>query len=88
VLTGGCSQLVGIREVANMILDKQVRLGGPRNIPGLPEQLNNNPIFSTALGMLLFEINNIERKPKKIVNHVSGEGGRFSKIFNWIRQNS
>lgn len=88
VLTGGCSQLVGIREVANMILDKQVRLGGPRNIPGLPEQLNNNPIFSTALGMLLFETNNIERKPKKVVNHVAGEGNRFTKIFNWIRQNS
>lgn len=88
VLTGGCSQLVGIREVAKMILDKQVRLGGPRNIQGVPDKLNNNPIFSTALGMLLFATNNIERKPKRVVNHPVGEGGRFSKIFNWIKQNS
>lgn len=90
VLTGGCSQLPGIRAVANLILDKQVRLGGPRNIPGVPEYLNNNPIFSTALGMLLFEvnINNMERKPKKMVNHTIGEQSRIAKIFNWLKQNS
>ena len=88
VITGGCSQLPGIRDVANLILDKQVRLGGPRNIVGAPEKLNNNPIFSTALGMLLFATNNMERKPKKIINRPVGEGGKLSKIFNWIRQNS
>lgn len=90
VLTGGCSQLPGIRAVANLILDKQVRLGGPRNILGVPEYLNNNPIFSTALGMLLFEvnINNMERKPKKMVNHTIGEQSRIAKIFNWLKQNS
>lgn len=89
VLTGGCSQLPGIRDVATLILDKQVRVGGPRNLRGVPDKLNNNPIFSTALGMLLFSTNNMERKPKKIVNTPVGEsGGKISKIFNWIRQNS
>ena len=88
VLTGGCSQLPGIRAVANLILDKQVRLCGPRNISGLPENLNNNPIFSTALGLLLFATNNIERKPKKIINRPLNETGKIAKIFNWIRQNS
>ncbi len=88
VLTGGCSQLPGIRAVANLILDKQVRLGGPRNITGVPEHLNNNPIFSTALGMLLFETNNMERKPKKTITRPVGEGGKIAKIFNWLRQNS
>lgn len=88
VLTGGCSQLPGICDVANLILDKQVRLGGPRNIPGVPEKLNNNPIFSTALGMLLFATNNIERKPRRVINNPIGEGSKLAKIFNWIRQNS
>ena len=87
VLTGGCSLLPGIREVANLILNKQVRLGNPRNIADLPEKLNN-PMFSTALGMLLFATGNIERQPKKTVSNKIGEGGTFSKIFNWIRQNS
>jgi len=87
VLTGGCSQLMGIRNVAAMVLDKQVRLGMPRNIQGIPEILNN-PTFSTALGLLVLATNSLERKPKKIVNHPVGESGRLAKIFNWIKQNS
>ena len=87
VLTGGCSQLPGIRDVASVILDKQVRLGGPRNIQGIPEIINN-PTFSTALGLLYLATTNMERKPKKIVNRPIGEGGKLSKIFKWIRQNS
>lgn len=87
VLTGGCSLLPGIREVANLILDKPVRLGNPRNIADLPEKLNS-PVFSTALGMLLFATGNMERKPRKVVSSSSDSGGRLSKIFNWIRQNS
>ena len=87
VLTGGGSQLPGMREVANLILNKQVRLGGPRNIGGLPEPLANNPIFATSLGMLLFATNNIECKPKKVINRPLG-GNKLMKIFNWIKQNS
>ena len=37
VLTGGASQLQGVREAAELILDKQVRLGRPRRIRGVPE---------------------------------------------------
>ena len=88
VLTGGCSLLPGIQSVANLILDKQVRLGGPRNIQGLPEQLNSNPVFSTALGMLLFATNNMEQKPRKIISNPVGSGGKLSKIISWLRQNS
>lgn len=87
VLTGGGSLLPGICNIANLVLDKQVRLGYPRNIPDLPENLNS-PVFSTVLGMILFATNNIERKPKKVVNSSIGEGGKLAKIFNWIRQNS
>ena len=87
VLTGGCSQLPGIRNVASLILDKQVRLGVPRNIQGLPEVINN-PVFSTALGLLMFATDNKERHPKKIINHPTGDGGKIAKIFNWLKQNS
>ncbi len=88
VLTGGGSQLPGMRTVGNLILDKQVRIGGPRNLTGVPEHINNNPIFSTALGMLLFEVNNIERKPTKVISRPTGGSGKIAKIFNWLRQNS
>jgi cell division protein FtsA len=88
VLTGGGSQLPGMRTVGNLILDKQVRIGGPRNLTGVPEHINNNPIFSTALGMLLFEVNNIEHKPTKVINRPASGSGKIAKIFNWLRQNS
>ena len=87
VLTGGCSQLPGINQVAGVVLDKQVRLGNPRNIPNIPEALNN-PTFSTVLGLLSFATGNAERKPKKVINRPAGETGKLSKIFNWLRQNS
>ena len=86
VLTGGCSQLPGIREVANLVLDKQVRLGIPRNIPSIPKILYN-PTFSTSLGMLLFALNYNERKPAGSSGRASVEIGGLGKILSWFRQN-
>ncbi len=51
VLTGGASQLVGAREMAAHILGRQVRLGRPRALRGLPE-LATGPSFATAAGLL------------------------------------
>ena len=51
VLTGGASQLVGAREMAARILDRQVRIGRPQSIRGLPE-LHDGPAFATAAGLL------------------------------------
>lgn len=86
VLTGGCSQLPGIREVANLVLDKQVRLGIPRNIPSIPKILYN-PTFSTSLGMLLFALNYNERKPAGSSGRASVEIGGLGKILSWLKQN-
>lgn len=87
VLTGGASQLSGIREVASMVLDKQVRLGRPKNIENLPDSLCN-PSFSTCVGLLLFALNYTEKKPNKIINKpIASEGGLFGSVFSWFKQN-
>lgn len=86
VLTGGGSQLSGIREVASMVLDKQVRLGRPKNILNLPDNLYT-PSFSTAVGLLLFALNYTEKKPNKIISKPSSSNSGFGKIFEWIKQN-
>jgi cell division protein FtsA len=66
VLTGGTSQLPGIRDLASRILDKQVRLGRPLRISrpyqgsrggsptliGLAEA-TSGPAFSTTAGLLV-----------------------------------
>jgi cell division protein FtsA len=85
VLTGGASQLPGMREVASMVLDKQVRIGRPRNIENIPPALHN-PTFSTALGLLLFAVNNSERKIIKKVNVSAGSDGIFAKIFELFKK--
>jgi cell division protein FtsA len=51
VLTGGASQLQGIRELAQSVLDKQVRLGRPKPIAGLAES-TGGPAFATAIGLI------------------------------------
>jgi cell division protein FtsA len=53
VLTGGACQLAGVRELAASILgkDKQVRLGRPLSLRGLPDSASG-PAFATAAGLL------------------------------------
>lgn len=53
VLTGGASQLPGVREAASRILNAPVRLGRPVLAESLGEQLAT-PAFSTASGLLLY----------------------------------
>jgi cell division protein FtsA len=53
VLSGGASQLTGAREVATQCLDRQVRLGTPHALPGLPEAAQSAG-FSVAVGLLLY----------------------------------
>ncbi len=86
VLTGGGSLLSGIRDVASMVLDKQVRLGKPRNILNLPDNLYN-PAFSTAVGLLMFALNYTEKKPGKIINKPTHGTSGFNRIFGWLKQN-
>ena len=51
VLTGGASQMPGLRDMATRILGGQVRLGKPAHLRGLPE-LISGPAFATAAGLL------------------------------------
>lgn len=53
VLTGGTAQLLGISEVASEILDLPVRIGNPKGVGGLSDIINN-PIYSTAVGLVLY----------------------------------
>lgn len=85
VLTGGASQLSGVVDVAAMVLDKQVRLGRPKNILNLPDNLYT-PSFATCVGMLLFGANYSERRPKKIISKPINSGNRIvDNIGMWLK---
>ncbi len=51
VLTGGACQLAGVRDLAARMLGRQVRLGRPVQLRGLPE-MATGPAFATAGGLL------------------------------------
>jgi cell division protein FtsA len=53
VLTGGASQIPGLDGLASKILDRQVRLGRPLRVHGLP-QAATGPGFASAVGLSLF----------------------------------
>lgn len=51
VLTGGSSQLKGMKEVASRVLDCPVRLAKPEKLTGMADALKN-PSYSTSIGLL------------------------------------
>jgi cell division protein FtsA len=53
VLTGGASQLGGVREMAAQMLERNVRLGRPNAMIGLPDAATG-PNFATLAGLLAF----------------------------------
>jgi cell division protein FtsA len=55
VLTGGASQLPGLRDLAALILDKQVRVGRPVRLRGLAES-TAGPAYSTCAGLISYAI--------------------------------
>ena len=87
VLTGGASQLLGVREMAGNILGKQVRLGRPRALDGLAESVSG-PAFSTALGMLEYRVNKPrEEQMFETHRHRGGMMVGFEKLIHWFKDN-
>src|SRR5437773_8851519 len=83
VLTGGACQLHGVRELAGLILDKQVRIGRPQRIKGLAES-THGPAFSTAAGLLHFALS--ERAESERPSRIAS-GGMFGRVGQWLREN-
>ena len=63
VLTGGACQLHGVRELAALILDKQVRIGRPMRVAGLAEA-TQGPAFSPTAGLLHFAMSERAESPR------------------------
>jgi cell division protein FtsA len=83
VLTGGASQLVGVRELAARVLDRQVRLGRPHPVRGLPETASG-PAFAATLGLLAWGAG--EGRPLlDLLPGLDRPASRFRRFVNWLR---
>lgn len=83
VLTGGASQLQGVRELAGMILDKQVRIGRPSGLQGLAEA-TGGPAFATCAGLLRYAVLNTLEMSAKAARD-DGKAGPMGWLGTWLR---
>lgn len=87
VLTGGASQMTGIREMAGPLLDAQVRIGAPHQIAGLPE-VARSPGFAVATGMLLYALRPDRHYaiPRTLQGNTIDGGGYIRRVGRWIAE--
>ena len=85
VLTGGASQINGLRELAQLVLDKQVRLGRPMRLQGLPDAVAG-PAFATTAGLMHYVTERAAEIPAEIAANVDA-GTIFQRVKLWLKEN-
>lgn len=84
VLTGGSAKMEGAVELAEEVFHMPVRQGVPQYVTGLPDVVRN-PIYSTAVGLLLFGHENRSLKMSVPLN--AGKRGILTRMRNWFQGN-
>ncbi|HPQ50687.1 MAG TPA: cell division protein FtsA [Alphaproteobacteria bacterium] len=85
VLTGGASQMPGLRELSQKYLEKQVRLGRPIRLPGLADAVSG-PAFSTTAGLLHYVTERADEMPAEIMANVES-GNMWQRVKMWLHEN-
>lgn len=85
VLSGGASQLTGLREMAAQILERNVRLGVPQGLPGLPDAART-PAFAVAVGLLNYAL----RPDLRLISvprfDRRGERNYLARVGRWLKE--
>ena len=86
MLTGGASQLTGLSDLAAGILNRQVRIGRPLGIAGLPEAAKG-PAFAAVAGLLVYpQFAYLEHcEPRKTRQLMTGTN-YFARVGRWLRE--
>lgn len=85
VLTGGASQVPGIRDLAQHVLDKQVRLGRPIRLSGVPDAMSG-PAFATTAGLLTYVSEHSDEMPGEIAAQMEPES-LWAQVKQWLHEN-
>lgn len=85
ILTGGASQLAGLPELASRMLGRQVRVGRPLGLSGMPDAARG-PAFAVAAGLLVYpQAAHLEHfEPRKTRQMMTG--GYFTKVHRWLKE--
>ncbi|APO75383.1 cell division protein FtsA [Rhizobium etli 8C-3] len=88
VLTGGASQLTGLAEVARRILARNVRIGRPMGVSGLPTAAKG-PAFSTAVGLMIYpQVADMETHASQsgLLMSLGGNNSRIARMGQWLKE--
>ncbi len=85
VLTGGCSKLRNVKNLARQIFDLSVRIGSPKGLLGMESKISD-PSCATGVGLILYEMKNqpglnIGIEPKTYFSRVKKN---LSNILHWL----
>jgi len=80
VITGGSSLLEGSPELAEFILELPVRRGAPQGVGGLLDVVSS-PIYSTAVGLLLYGMKN----QSEVRFKVHGDENIYAKVVTRMK---
>jgi len=89
VLTGGASQMPGLCELGQLILDKKIRVGQPMNIKGMAES-TGGPSFSANIGLLIYAAQHAaEQQPETHTNTMPMviPINLIEKVSHWLKEN-
>jgi cell division protein FtsA len=84
VLTGGSSLLEGITEMAEQIFNMPARRGYPMGVGGLADVVNN-PMYATAVGLILYGARNREEK-KFLIRDANIFNRVASRMRKWFKE--
>ncbi len=83
VLTGGASQMQGMKELANHCFSRHTRIAKPTVVDGLADAAQS-PAFTAAVGMVLHAAQDLKR-------HKGGQFGRRGRksagFMGWLKEN-
>ena len=85
ILTGGGSQLPGIREMAATLWNRQVRNGQPISVIGASD-FATNPMFSTCAGLLQYSWRDYAGS-QNVVQMDAPPTHLWQRVATWIKEN-
>jgi cell division protein FtsA len=83
VITGGASLLEGLPELAEFILELPVRRGVPQGVGGLLDVVNS-PMYSTAVGLLMYGNSTSSETMFKIKDEENVYGKVITRMKTWL----
>jgi cell division protein FtsA len=84
VLTGGCSLLEGVTEIAESVFNLPTRLGLPRGIGGLVDVVNN-PMYATGVGLVLHGAKNQQSAQKFRIRDTNIFNRLITRMKKWFK---